>query len=402
MKKKISVGILSFYYPHLGGSGIMATRIARELSKDGHDVHFIGYDTDEQPRQMEELGIHLHRVGRINYPCLKNEPYVWTIATKICDVADRYGLDIVHVHYALPHALCAYVAKGQLASEGRSLPFVVTGHGSDIHTNGHKKDVNRIFRFVLNNADGLSYVSKDLQRIAEDELGIMRKGVVITNFLDTKKFYRENITLRERWKIPPDAFVVGHASNFAPIKQTGHFSKVARVLREEGLMEGIYFVFAGTGSEQKRLQKEIHDLELEDRCRFVGKLDDDGMRLFYSSIDAFVLPSQREGCPLTLLEAMACEVPVISTTSGGLPELVDGNNGYLFESGDITGLADRLLMLKSNPLLRMKMGMNGRKRVEKSHDVSVVMDQYYALYDEALGSANEIKRCVCAGTTRSF
>ena len=160
-KEKLKIGILSFYYPHLGGSGIVSTRIASYLSKKGHEVHFIGYDTDLNPKDMENLGIKLHKVRKVDYPCLKNEPYIWSLASKICEIDKDFNLDLIHANYALPHAASAFLAREKLKIDGRYLPYVVTGHGSDIHTNGAKNEVNPILQLCLNRADVLTFVSKD-------------------------------------------------------------------------------------------------------------------------------------------------------------------------------------------------------------------------------------------------
>ena len=304
MKDKLKIGILSFYYPHLGGSGIVTSRIASHLAKHGHEIHFIGYDTDNNPEEMERLGIKLHRVRKIDYPCLKNEPYIWTLASQICHVDEEEGLDLIHANYAIPHGAAAFLAREQLKSKGKNLPYIVTGHGSDIHTNGKKLHINPILQLCLNQSDGLTYVSKDLKEIAESELGIDKKGIHIPNFVDKDLFKKQNTDLKRRLEIPENAFVIGHASNFSPIKQVYHFSYLAEHLRHDGVLNNIYFLMCGDGRERVQLEERVEKIGARENFRFLGRLEQKELLETYNSMDVFILPSKHEGNPLTLLEAM--------------------------------------------------------------------------------------------------
>lgn len=385
MKNKLKIGILSFYYPHLGGSGIVTTRIGRNLARMGQEVHFIGYDSDENPAYMEELGIKLHKIDRISYPCLKNEPYSWTLASKICEVHKEHNLDLIHANYAIPHALSAFAAREKLKQDGEYLPYVVTGHGSDIHTNGYKTDINPILQLCLNQADALTFVSNDLKEIAEKSLGINKKGIHIPNFVDTSDFYREPTKLRKKLNVPENAFVIGHVSNFAPIKQVHYFSDLAKYLKNEETLSNVYFFMCGDGKERASLEEEINKSQISEHFRFLGKLERDDLVEVYNSMDAFVLASKHEGNPLTLLEAMACEVVVIGTNVGGISETIE-DSGFLFNQGDIKSLSKIVLNLKDNKTLCDKMRKKGLKRVQNKYSVQGVMNQYYDVYDSVMNN----------------
>jgi len=306
----------------MGGSGILTIRLAEQLADQGHKIHFIGYDTDQHLDSLEKKGVKLHKVRKIDYPCLKNEPYVWTLANKICDVFHKEKLDLIHVHYAIPHALAAYIAKKQLKQEGYDLPYIVTGHGSDIHTNGNKEDINSILRLALNKADYITYVSKNLKKYAEEKLGIIKNGKYITNFIDTEKFSPGKSNLREKYNISKNAFIIGHASNFAQIKQTHYFIELAKFLKKKRKIRLIYFLLCGDGEEKEKIQKLAKEEGVENHFIFTGKLNEKLMKSAYNSMDVFALTSYKEGCPLTILEALSSAVPVISTNFPGAKELI--------------------------------------------------------------------------------
>ena len=388
--KHLKIGFLSFYYPHLGGSGIVTSRLARHLAKKGHEVHFIGYDTDDNPSEMENLGIQLHRVRKVDYPCMKNEPYVWTLASRLCKVHKKIGLDLVHANYAVPHALAAYAAREQLKMEGIHLPYVATGHGSDIHTNGVKDDVNPILQLALNQADALTFVSKDLQKIAEEELGITKESTHIPNFVETDVFYKKSTDLRKRLEIPERAFVIGHVSNFTPIKQVYHFGYLAEHLAQGGILTNIYFLMCGDGRDRAALEERVEKIGASNHFRFTGRLDVQEMNDVYNTMDVLLLPSGHEGNPLALLEAMACQVPVIGANVGGIEEIIrDPNVGFLFESGDIPSLMNTIDTLRNDPGLGHKMGKKGLKKVMANYSVDNIMDRYWKTYMSVLSKTRK-------------
>jgi len=381
MRKKLKVGFLSFYYPHLGGSGVLATRIAKYLTEKGHEAHFIGYDTDSNPEFLENKGIKLHKVNKVDYPCLKNEPYVWTMANKVCEVVKKEKLDIIHAHYAVPHALIAYIAREQLKMEGINVPYIITGHGSDIHTNGKKEDVKSILQLALNKANAVTYVAKNLKRIAEKELNVSKKGRHITNFIDTDHFFPGKTNLRQKYKIPKRSFVIGHVSNFAPIKQTYHFIALAKALKRKKKLRGIHFLMCGDGNDREKLESEIKKEGLTNYFTFTGRLNQKEVKSVYNAMDTLMICSSREGCPLVVLEAMSCETPVIGTKANGIKDLIqNGKNGFLFKQDDIKKLTEIVENLKTNRELIKEMGEFGRAQMVKKHSIESVMRKYYLLY----------------------
>ena len=330
---------------------------------------------------MEKLGVKLHRVRKIDYPCLKNEPYIWTLASEICHVDKKHNLDLIHANYAIPHGAAAFLAREQLKSEGRYLPYIVTGHGSDIHTNGKKLNINPILQVCLNQADGLTYVSGDLKDIAEKELGIKKKGVHIPNFVDTNFFRKKESGLRKKLGIPENSFVIGHVSNFAPIKQVNRFSYLAEHLKADGILNNIYFLMAGDGRDKTKLEERIEKIDAKEHFRFTGKLSQEELLEAYNSMDVLVLPSKHEGNPLTLLEAMACQVPVIGTNVGGISETIGKKGGFLVEDGGVVELLESIYQLKNNKELCKIKGREGLEKVKRKYSVDGIMDEYLKIYN---------------------
>jgi N-acetyl-alpha-D-glucosaminyl L-malate synthase BshA len=383
-KDKLKLGFLSFYHPHLGGSGIVASRLMANLAREGHEIHVIGYDTDHNPPEMESLGVKLHNVNRIDYPCLKNEPYDWTLASRAVQVHKEHKLDLLHAHYAIPHALAAMVAKQQLALEGEELPYVVTCHGSDIHTNGSKLDLNPALNLALNSADAITYVSEDLKRKSNSFTNLAGKGSVVKNFVDTEVFYNDGSNMRASLGIPKNAFVIGHASNFAPIKQVSHFADLAKSLDNQSKLDGVYFLMCGDGKARYELEDRLREDGTLENFKFVGKLSEEDMRTAYGTMDVFSLTSKREGSPLTVLEAMACELPIVSTKYSSKPEFVNGVGGLTFDSGDLESFVRHVDDLRGNSDLRKEMGSASKALVEKEFSVAPVMEAYREVYREVL------------------
>jgi len=388
LNKKLKIGMLSFYYPHLGGSGLVSTRIASHLAKEGHEIHFIGYETDKNPEEMERLGIHLHKVKKVDYPCLKNEPYVWTLASKVCEVDKEYDLDLIHANYALPHAAAAFLAREQIKARGKYLPYVVTGHGSDIHTNGSKDEVNPILELALNSSDALTYVSKDLKQIAEDSLGIKKEGVHISNFVDTTEFYSQESDLRSKLGIGENVFVIGHVSNFAPIKEVYRIANLAENLKREGVLDDFCFLMCGDGRMRSALEERVSKIGAADNFKFLGPVYGPDLVEAYNSMDTFLLTSKHEGNPLVLLEAMACQKPVIGTNVGGISEVIDKEVGFLFDERE--ELPEIINYLKNNPEISRKMGMKALEKVKNKYSKEEIMEEYLGVYNSLINMKKNI------------
>jgi len=388
---KLKIGFLSYYPPTYGGATRLATRMAGDLTEKGHEVRFIGYDTDINPKSLRQQGIHLHKVKKIKFPANNNQPYIWTLASKLVNVHKKHNLDLVHVHYAIPYAASAYLAREQARSQGKDLPYIVTGHGTDVHTYGGLRDINPILALALDSANATTFVGQGLQDratmpVREGGLGLKSKGRLITNFIETDNFYREKNDVRKKQGIPSEAFVVGHASNFAPVKQTYHFLDLARNLARRDKLDKIYFLMCGAGDLKEQLQSQVASLGMEGNFKFLGKLTPEKMRAAYSAMDVSLLPSKIEGCPLAALESMACETPVIGTRVEGISTTInEGETGWLFRPEKINELAERILELKGDKRSVKEAGKKARKEILENHSVDKVMKDYIDLYYEVIG-----------------
>lgn len=387
--RKLNVGILSFYYPHLGGSGIITSRLASYLSRQGHNVYMIGYPEDVNPSHMRDAGVKLCRTSDVSYPCLKSEPYTMTLASEVVNVHKNVGLDVLHANYAVPHAISAYLAREKIEMDGGVLPYVVTGHGSDIHTNGRKNSVNPMLSLGLDGADAVTFVSRDLQDIAKNQLGYTGESAVVPNFVDTSVFYPNKSPLRTQLGIPADDFVVSHVSNFAPVKQVHTFANLASVLKERGRLDGVHFVMAGDGAQRAGLESYLVQKGVRGNFRFLGELPSDEIPDVYNASDCVVLPSKHEGNPLTLLEGMACGVPVVGSRVGGIEETVEAGGGVLFEDGNASELADILINLRGDPELARNVGQKGLERVKSEYSPEEVLKQYLGLFEEVIRKRNK-------------
>jgi L-malate glycosyltransferase len=388
--KKLKIGFVSVYHPQLSGVAEIMKRTAAHLAKQGHEVHFIGHETNTNPKYLERLGIKLHKVKRINNNGFKHEPYEWTLASKIVSVVNKYDIDILHAQYAIPHALSTYIAAESLKSQGKKVPYVITGHGSDIHTFGNKRDFKSIFRLCVDNADAITYVSKGLQKIAEKKIGLPEGGIWVTNTIDENKFFPKPNRYRNKLKIPKNAFVIGHASSFHPVKQVYHFFELAKNLKEKGELGNTYFLMCGDGIDKKALIEKLEKNELIDHFKFTGNLNATELKRAYNAMDVFILPSQKEGCPLVALEAMSCEIPIIATRTEGLTELIHKDFGLLFKTKNFSHLTRHTLKLKKDKRLRTKMGKNAREQVIREHSISAVVNKYLEIYHNILGKEESV------------
>lgn len=408
--RKLRVGFLSYYPPTYGGATRLATRLASHLTTEGHEAHFIGYDTDFNPAELRRKGIKLHRVERIDLPATSSQPYTWTLASRLHAVHAEVNFDVVHVHYGIPYAISAFLAQSSSRSEGRDFPYVITGHGTDIHTYGKHPDLNPMIRLAFENADALTYVGEGLRELAERDyddggLGIKKKGKVVKNFVETERFFPQDSDLRAKLGIPEDAFVLGHVSNFSPIKQTHYFSRVAEELKRLGELDGTYFLLCGSGDLKDRLERDVSVKGLSDHFRFTGKLESDALRLAYSTMDFSALVSKREGCPLAVLESWACGTPVIGTRVEGIAHTIDdGVTGFLFNqefrsadvySDDVTQADVReflniLRRVKNNKLLVKRMSDASFKYAVDNHSTNVVVGQYLDIYRDVIRNHNRV------------
>src|SRR5579862_6484840 len=353
----MKIGIVC--YPTFGGSGVVATELGKALADHGHQVHFVTYN---QPARLDFFSENLfyHEVSVSKYPLFDYPPYELALASRLVDVVRFEKLDILHVHYAIPHASAAFMAKQILMTYGIYIPVVTTLHGTDITLVGRDSTFKPVVTFSINKSDGVTAVSEHLKKDTYQYFDIENDIRVIPNFIDLRRF---NLKAKDHFKkaiAPGGEKIVVHTSNFRKVKRTEDviriFAKVIEKIPSKLLM-------VGDGGERSECEQLARDLGVSDSVRFLGKQD--AIEEILSVSDLFLMPSQSESFGLAALEAMACKVPVVSSNAGGLPELnVDGVTGFLKEIGDIDGMADsaiyiledeeRLNTFKENALARAK------------------------------------------------
>jgi L-malate glycosyltransferase len=353
----MKIGIVC--YPTFGGSGVVATELGKALAANGHQVHFITYN---QPARLDLFSENLfyHEVSLYNYPLFDFQPYELALASRLVDVVRFEKLDVLHVHYAIPHASAAFMAKQILATYGISIPVVTTLHGTDITLVGKDRTFKPVVTFSINKSDGVTAVSEALRKDTYDFFDIETDIKVIPNFIDLNRFSFKPKDHFRKAIAPNGEKILVHTSNFRKVKRT---EDVVRIFAEVVKKVPAKLLMVGDGGERSGCEQLARDLGIADQTRFLGKQD--AIEEILSVADLFLMPSQTESFGLAALEAMACRVPVISSNAGGLPELnVDGETGYLKDIGDVQGMAeaaiyiledeDRLNTFKENALARAK------------------------------------------------
>lgn len=360
-------------YPTFGGSGVVATELGKALAQKGHEVHFITYS---QPIRLDFFNenIFYHEVNISSYPLFQYPPYESALAGRMVDVVKHANLDLLHVHYAIPHATSAYLAKQILKSEGLNIPVVTTLHGTDISIVGRDPALSPVVTFSINESDGVTAVSRDLKIDTESAFKVNKDIEVIYNFVDLTRFYKQEKEHFKRFICPNNEKLLVHASNFRQVKRIDDIIKAFAEIRKQ-LPSKLLMV--GDGEERQKMELLSRDLGLSDDIRFIGKLE--AIEEVLSVADLFFMPSEKESFGLAALEAMACEVPVISSNTGGLAELnIHGETGFLSNVGDIDDMVkNALYILKEENLPIFK--KNALERA-KQFDVNVIVKQYEAYY----------------------
>jgi len=368
-------------YPTYGGSGVVATELGIELAARGHEIHFITYS---QPFRLagREANIRYHEVPVSNYPLFEYPPYDLALATRMAEVAELHQLDLLHVHYAIPHSVSALLARQMLAKAGRRLPFITTLHGTDITLVGLDRSYLPITRFGIDESDGVTAISSHLRERTQTNLGITRQIEVIRNFVNCD-FYVRNPELvaqqRPRFAKPGESLLV-HLSNFRPVKRVldvvETFARVSRALPARLLM-------IGDGPERSAAEFLAMRLGVGDRVDFVGKQENVNELLALS--DLMLMPSEMESFGLAALEAMACRVPAVATRVGGVPELIeDGVNGLLYEIGDVDGMAAGALSILSDPAKLERLSNAARRTAQDHFCASRIIPLYERYYERIL------------------
>jgi L-malate glycosyltransferase len=372
-------------YPTYGGSGVVATELGIELAARGHEVHFISYAVPIRLQNMSE-NIHFHEVEVTTYPLFDHPPYTLALATKMAEVAESEGLDLLHVHYAIPHSVSALLAR--MMSGPRRLPFVTTLHGTDITLVGNDRSYLPITRFSIEESDGVTTISNYLRDRTIREFEIKNPIEVIPNFVNCDYYKRsDDPVLRSKWA-PGGEPILMHLSNFRPVKRVTDAVEIFALVRQKMPAK---LVLIGDGPDRGAAEYCVRRKKLEKDVLFLGKQDRVQEKLGIA--DLFLLPSDLESFGLAALEAMACEVPVVATRVGGLPEVVThGVDGYLAEPRDVETAARYALEILSRPDRGRSMGQQARADARKRYCANDVIPMYEEYYEKVLNSTRAAAR----------
>jgi len=377
----VKIGITC--YPTYGGSGAVATELGLKLAEGGHQVHFVSYDQPFRLGSFRER-VFYHEVEMEDYPLFEHAPYPLALAVGIHDVARREGLDIMHVHYAIPHATSAWVAREMLADE-RDLPVVTTLHGTDITLTGVHPSFHSITRFSILRSQGITAVSRYLKEETVKSFDVPEERIeVIPNFIDTQVYRPDRQPCHRGALAPPEDRIVMHVSNFRGVKRV---EDVVRIFGELNGRVPARLVMVGDGPERPHAETVAEELGLRDRVLFLGKHA--SVHELLSCADLFLLPSENESFGLAALEAMACGSPVVASRVGGLPEVVEhGVSGFLLERGDVKGMGDAAAEILSDEELHAEMKAAGRRLAVERFSAQAVVPLYERYYESVVeGSA---------------
>ena len=371
-------------YPTYGGSGVVATELGIELAALGHEVHFISYS---QPFRLNgrDDGIFYHEVPVSSYPLFEFPPYDLALASRMAEVAEYYSLDLLHVHYAIPHSVSALLARQMLAARGRRLPFVTTLHGTDITLVGLDRSYLPITRYAIQESDGVTSISNYLRDKTIADFDVTRPIETITNFVNCDVYtpIKDEATrarCRSHYAAPDEPLIV-HLSNFRPVKRVTDVVKIFALIARERPAQ---LILIGDGPDRSSAEWLAHDLGIHSRIHFLGKQE--RVSELLALADLLLMPSELESFGLAALEAMACKVPSIATRVGGVPELIDdGVTGLLFPVGDVDAMAADALGLLNDPSRLHAMREAGRQTAQKRFCSTLVVPQYVRYYEQILG-----------------
>lgn len=365
-------------YPTYGGSGIVGSELGKELAERGHTVHFISSALPTRLTQLSDR-VRFHEVEMMSYPLFEHQPYTLALATKMAKVAESENLDLLHVHYAIPHSISAILARESLKPK-RILPVITTLHGTDITLVGADRSYLPITRYGIVQSDGVTAISHYLKEATKD-IFHFDDITVIPNFVCQSEYARHpNEELRKSLSPNGEPLMV-HVSNFRPVKRPVDCVEILHRVLKKGIATRL--VMVGDGSERTNAEHRAHCLGIHDKCVFVGKQPK--IVDYLSIADLLLLPSEQESFGLAALEAMACEVPVVASRVGGVPEVVDdGETGFLSEVGDVDKMADNAASLLANQDLRREMGSRARESAVSRYRTDIVIPQYINFYERIL------------------
>jgi N-acetyl-alpha-D-glucosaminyl L-malate synthase BshA len=375
MRERLNIGITC--YPSLGGSGVVATELGKLLAERGHQVHFI---THSMPFRLTgyHKNIFYHEVEVSDYHVFKYPPYDLSLAAKMAQVANLQKLDVLHVHYAIPHAVCAYLAKGMVH---RPLKVVTTLHGTDITILALDESMADLIRLGINGSDAVTAVSNDLIAETRERLHISRDIDLTYNFVDKRVYYPRDCSHYRCDFAPRGEKILMHVSNFRPVKRIGD---VVDIFQRVNQRVPSRLVFIGEGPDMAKTVSRVKELGLEDRVLFLGKQDEVAELL--SVADIMLLPSEKESFGLVALEAMACGVPTVGSVAGGIPEVVtQGETGFLSAVGDTAKMADDCVRLLTDETLYTRMSTKCTERSRTVFCNDLIMRSYENIYYRVLG-----------------
>jgi len=373
-------------YPTYGGSGVVATELGIELAALGHEIHFISYS---QPFRLNgrDDGIFYHEVPVSNYPLFEFPPYDLALASRMAEVAEYYSLDLLHVHYAIPHSVSALLARQMLATQGRRLPFVTTLHGTDITLVGLDRSYLPITRHAIQESDGVTSISNYLRDKTMTDFQVTRPIETITNFVNCDVYTPfddpdQKAEARKRLAAPGESILM-HLSNFRPVKRV---TDVVRIFAQVAREIPAQLVLIGDGPDRSSAEWLAHELGIHARIHFLGKQE--RVSDLLALADLLLMPSEMESFGLVALEAMACKVPSIATRVGGVPELIeDGVTGLLFPVGDVDAMAAGALSLLTDPPRHHAMREAARKDAQKRFCANLVVPHYVRFYEQVLAKS---------------
>ncbi len=368
----MNIGIVC--YPTFGGSGVLATELGKALADKGHNIHFITY---QQPVRLSgfHANIFYHEVRVPTYPLFDYPPYETALASTMVDVILNNNVQLLHVHYAIPHASAAFMAKQILAKQGIKIPVITTLHGTDITLVGRDKTYSPVVTFSMNESDAITAVSKNLRDETFRNFKMEKDIEVIYNFVDVKRFNRKPIDAFKKVIAPNGEHILLHASNFRKVKRVDDVVKIFVKVNEEVPCK---LLFVGDGPERSSIERMCRESAAHNDIRFLGKQEE--MEDILAVTDLFLLPSEYESFGLAALEAMAAEVPVISSNAGGLPEInINGYSGFLSNVGDVDDMCKNTLSLLTDKQKFVQFKRNALEQAKK-FDINIIVPAYEDLY----------------------
>ncbi len=365
-------------YPTFGGSGVLATELGKALAKKGHEIHFISY---RQPARLEAFleNVFFHEVSIPKYPLFDYAPYETALAGKIVEIVRSNKLDLLHVHYAIPHASAALLAKQILAEDNKYIPVLTTLHGTDITLVGREASYEPVVNWSINNSDAVTAVSKSLVEDTLEHFQVKREVLVIPNFIDFDRFNKKPKEHFKKAIAPNNEKILVHTSNFRKVKRVDDVIRLFHIVQHEIPSK---LLLIGDGPERSNIEKTCRELKVCDKVTFLGKQE--AIEEILSVCDLFILPSERESFGLSALEAMACEVPVISTNAGGLAEVnIHGKTGYTSEIGNYEEMAQFALDLLQNEE-KLESFRHAALEQAKKFNLEDIRLQYIELYQKLI------------------